>query len=251
MVKAAAYLRVSTEAQAGAGAFGLDAQRQAVNEYAAREGFEVVAWYIDKGVSGATIDRPGLGDLLSASAGAFDVILVAKIDRLARDLMAQLWLEKEMLRRGHELISAGEPFRGQDSASVLFRQVVGAFAQFEKARIAERMSGGRKAKARAGGYAGGGAPLGYTSRRGSGVLAVDVDGAEAVNTVFALRKKHQRWSLRRLAEALNAAGVTTARGVKWHASQVKRILDRADFYGGVYQYAGESGEGAHKAITTG
>ncbi|GAJ14878.1 unnamed protein product, partial [marine sediment metagenome] len=139
-VRAAAYLRVSTAAQAGGKRFGLAAQRAAILAYAKAQGYRVVASYSDKGFSGATLARPGLQELLSAEASNFSVILVAKMDRIARDLMAQLWLEKECLRCGHELVSAGEPFRGQDPASVLFRQIIGAFAQFEKARISERMS---------------------------------------------------------------------------------------------------------------
>jgi len=248
MAKAAGYLRVSTEGQIGEDRFGLEAQREAVEAYAKAEGYEVAEWYVDEAVSGATLDRPELTRLLNDAGGKFAFVLVAKMDRLARDLMAQLWIEKELLRGNVELISVAEPFRGQDPANVLFRQVIGAFAQFERARIAERMAGGRKQKARGGGYAGGGAPIGYTAEKGAKVLALDAEKAETVRRVFELADANPGASLEALAGMLNAEGHTTAQGAIWRKMQVKRVLDRREFYAGTYTYAGIEAEGKHEAI---
>jgi len=248
MTKAAGYLRVSGEGQIGEDKYGLAAQREAVEAYAKAEGYEVAEWYVDEAVSGATLDRPELTRLLNDAGGKFAVVLVAKMDRVARDLMAQLWIEKELLRGDVELISVAEPFRGQDPANVLFRQVIGAFAQFERARIAERMAGGRKQKARGGGYAGGGAPIGYTAEKGAKVLALDAEKAETVRRVFELADANPGASLEALARMLNAEGHTTAQGAIWRKVQVKRVLDRRDFYAGTYTYAGIEAEGKHEAI---
>ena len=248
MAKAAGYLRVSTEGQIGEERFGLEAQREAVEAYAKAQGYEVAEWYVDEAISGATLDRPELTRLLNDAGGKFAFVLVAKMDRLARDLMAQLWIEKELLRGNVELISVAEPFRGQDPANVLFRQVIGAFAQFERARIAERMAGGRKQKARGGGYAGGGAPIGYTAEKGAKVLALDAEKAETVRRVFELADANPGASLEALARMLNAEGHTTAQGAIWRKVQVKRVLDRRDFYAGTYTYAGIEAEGKHEAI---
>jgi DNA invertase Pin-like site-specific DNA recombinase len=248
MTKAAGYLRVSGEGQIGEDKYGLAAQREAVEAYAKAEGYEVAEWYVDEAVSGATLDRPELTRLLNDAGGKFAFVLVAKMDRLARDLMAQLWIEKELLRGNVELISVAEPFRGQDPANVLFRQVIGAFAQFERARIAERMAGGRKQKARGGGYAGGGAPIGYTAEKGAKVLALDAEKAETVRRLFELREECPGASLAALAGMMNAEGLTTAQGAIWRKAQVKRVLDRRDFYAGTYTYAGIEAEGKHEAI---
>ena len=249
MTKAAAYLRVSTEGQLGEDRFGLDAQREDIEAYAKAEGFTIVEWYIDEAVSGATIDRPALTRLLDdAAAGEFAFVVVAKMDRVARDLMFQLWIEKELLSADVELISVAEPFRGQDPTNVLFRQVIGAFAQFERARIAERLAGGRKQKAKTGGYAGGGAPIGYEAERGSKVLKLDGEKAETVRRVFELKDANPGASLQQLADRLNAEGYTTAQGCSFKKMQVKRILDRRDFYAGLYSYAGIEAEGRHEAI---
>ena len=246
---ALAYIRVSTTDQAGEDRFGLQAQRTAIMDYANKEGFVITDWLEDDGISGATMDRPGLTALLdTAKNPPTTAVIVAKMDRIARDLMAQLWIEKELLKTNVELISAAEPFRGQDPSSVLFRQIIGSFAQFEKARIAERMSGGRKAKAKTGGYAGGGAPMGYSAKRGSKELTVDPAEAATVNAVFAMRTAHPDHSLRLLAEAMNEAGYTTREGKKWQAMQVQRILKRQAFYEGEYCYSGITAQGQQEAI---
>lgn len=232
----AAYLRVSTDAQAGADRYGLDAQRSDIESYAKAHDMAIGLWFEDT-VSGATLDRPGLSDLLSAaSSHAFTVVIVAKLDRVARDLMLQLWIEKELLRSGVEIVSVAEPTNGNDPTSHLFRQIIGAFAEFEKARITSRMSGGRKAKAKDGGYAGGKAPLGYGSQRGSHVLVVEPKQAATVRQVFALRSSGL--SLHSIASKLNASALTTAEGKPWHAVQVKRVLDRKPLYCGKYGYGG-------------
>jgi DNA invertase Pin-like site-specific DNA recombinase len=246
----AAYLRVSTDAQAGADRYGLDAQRADITSYAHARGMEIGLWFEDAGFSGATLDRPGLSDLLSsASLHSFTTVIVAKLDRVARDLMLQLWIEKELLKAGVEIVSVSEPTNGSDPTSRLFREIIGAFAEFEKARITSRMSGGRVAKARQGGYAGGGAPLGYGAARGSHVLTVEPEQAKTVNQIFTLRA--QGLPMRHIAAEMNARGLTTHEGKEWHAAQVKRVLDRKSLYCGEYSYGGIIAQGKHERILTG
>ena len=252
MTKAAGYLRVSTPGQAEDDRFGLADQRAAIESYAAKSGFEIVGWYADEGISGGTLDRPGLQALLAdAAKGEFQAVVVAKMDRVARDLMAQLWIEKELLKAGVEIVSVAEPFRGQDPANVLFRQIIGAFAQFEKARIAERMTGGRKQKARQGGYSGGRPALGYKAARVEKALAVDEEEAETVRRLFALREEHPDWTLQRLADRLNSEGHRTKLGAEFKPMTVKRALDRRSLYEGEYCYSGiEVVHGKQPALIT-
>jgi DNA invertase Pin-like site-specific DNA recombinase len=236
-MKAAGYLRVSTDAQAGEDRFGLESQTQAIQKFAEDQGYELTTWYTDAGVSGGTLERPELQRLLQDSpAGEFEVVLVAKMDRVARDLMAQLWLEKELLRADVEIISVAEPFRGQDATNRLFRQIIGAFAEFEKSRITDRMSSGRKVKASRGGYAGGGVPLGYKSKRGSGRIEVDQSKVDVVRAVF--RLKERGLNLQEVTDELNRQGLLTALGCRFHRTQVRRILLHQEYYAGTYQYAG-------------
>jgi len=249
MKQAVGYQRVSTENQVGDDKFGLVDQKQSIEAFALREGFEIVAWYSDEGISGATLERPALQDMLTSSKdGSFCAVIVAKMDRIARDLMAQLWIEKELLKNNIELISVAEPFRGQDPSSILFRQIIGAFAQFEKSRIAERLSGGRKQKAKTGGFAGGGVPLGYDCKRGEKAFSLNEEKAEVIKRTFELRQTNPDWSLDKIANQLNLEGFSTKENKPFHRMQVKRVLDRANLYKGGYKYSDIQALGQHKAI---
>jgi site-specific DNA recombinase len=248
-VKAAAYLRVSTEGQTGEDAFGVAAQEEAIKGYAAAKGIEVVTWYKDEGISGATLDRPGLQQLMTdAGRKGFDILLVAKMDRVARDLFAALFIEKELLINDVEIISVSEPVSGRDPMNTAFRQMMGVFAELEKSMITARMTGGRKQKARGGGYAGGGAAIGYKAIRGGKALQLDRDKALTVKRVFELKEEKPSWTLQQLADKLNKEGHTTAQGKQFKSMQVKRILDRQGLYSGIYTYSGIEAEGQHEAI---
>ena len=248
-MKYLAYLRVSTEGQVGEDKFGLSVQKEAIENYALKNGYQITAWYDDSGISGATIDRPGLMQLITDSANKeIKGILVAKMDRIARDLMSQLWIEKELLKHDAELISVAEPFRGQDPANVLFRQIIGAFAEFEKSRINERMSGGRKAKAKQGGYSGGCVPIGYQHTKGNKAWILDSEKVDTVKRVFQLRDIKPDITLQDIADILNKEGFTTARGAKFQRVQIKRILDRKSVYTGKYKYADIESDGQHQPL---
>lgn len=249
--RAAAYLRVSTEGQGGEDRYGLPAQRTAIETYASEKGIEIIEWYTDDGYSGGVLDRPALQELLEATGNdSFEVVLVAKIDRIARDLFIQLWIEKELTKRGVEIISVGEPFHGSDPMTVAFRQMAGVFAELEKHRIRERMSAGRKQKARTGAYAGGGIPLGYKQLPAKKGLTIDEAKAPTVRRVFELREAYPKWLLDLIAEALNDEGHTTATGKRFTRVQVWRVLRNEPFYRGTYRYSGVEAKGRHEPILT-
>ena len=150
--------------------------------------------------------------------------------------------------QGIEIVSVSEPVSGKDPMNTAFRQLMGVFAQLEKSMITMRMSGGRKQKALGGGYSGGRAALGYISKRGAKKLRIDKIKALAVKRTFELREQHPEWSLRQLAERLNEEGHTTAQGKQFKPIQVKRILDREEFYSEIYSYDGIEAKGKHRAI---
>ena len=78
--------------------------------------------------------------------------------------------------------------------------------------------------------------------------SVWTEKAETVRRLFELREECPGASLEALAGMLNAEGHTTAQGAIWRKAQVKRVLDRRDFYAGTYTYAGIKAEGKHEAI---
>jgi len=251
MMRVLGYCRVSTENQNGADSFGLETQRDAITKYCMANGLELVQIFEDPALSGSLppLERPGLHALLETlKVGDVKQVVVTRLDRLARDTMLSLWLMKEIKKLGAELVSIAEPGRWDDPTQKLLLTMVAAFAEFEKSLIASRLSAGRKTKARQGGYAGGKAPIGYKAERGDKALTLDEEKASTVKRVFELRDAKLDASLQKLADLLNAEGLTTKEGKPFHAMQVKRILDRRALYEGRYRYAGVEADGQHRAI---
>lgn len=218
--RAVAYLRVSTEDQAN----GPDAQRAAISRWAAAAGVEVVAWHEDRGVSGAApVDRrPGLLAALDAltSAGA-GVLVVARRDRLARDVLVAASVEALLGRQGARVASAAGEGEGSDPAAALMRSLVDAFAAYERALISTRTRAALGVK-RARGERTGECPLG--TRAEAGRLVVDPDEARALALVDELRAGGL--SIREIAAELSARGVPARGGGRWHPTTVARALRR-------------------------
>lgn len=205
---AVAYLRVSTDEQH----LGPEAQRAAIAAWAAREGVTVVAWHTDAGVSGAAeiAKRPALlaalADLRAHRAG---VLVVAKRDRLARDVMAAAMIERLTVDAGARILSAaGEGTESDDPASCLMRAMVDAFAAYERALIAARTKAALGVK-RARGECVGEPPYGWRADASRRLVADDIEQAIIVR-VHALRASGM--TVRAIVAALQAEGVTTRSG---------------------------------------
>lgn len=237
------YCRVSTEGQAEHG-MGLQIQRDGINRFIQdNPEYELVQIYEDPGISGASLNRPGLNALLEAAKERrFTKVIIAKLDRLARDLYIQLWIEKELLVHDIEVISLAEAFNGKDPMTTAMRQIVGVFAQLEKGRITERLLSGRIKKASLGGYAGGRLPRGYATDDGK--LR---QNKEAV-TVRAIHKLHrQGWAFRKIARHMNTQRIPNSKGAQWYAATVRYIVLNT-IYGGQIHYAGQVARGVHRPL---
>jgi len=105
------------------------------------------------------------------------------------------------------------------------------------------MSGGRREKAKTGGFSSGPPQYGYISQDYK--LVIDEDQAEVVRKIFFLRA--QRWALQEIADKLNET-TTTRRGKAWQPKQVSRILEHRSLYRGRYAYAKTETKGLQKAI---
>ncbi len=243
-----AYVRVSTEEQASDG-FGMAAQEAKVRAYATALGLPLAEVVTDDGESGSTLDRPALVALRERiRAGEVGMVIVAKLDRVSRSLKNLLVLfDEEFAANDVALVSVAEQFDTSTASGRLFFQLLGSFAEFERNVITERTSGGRKEKAKRGGYAGGRAPLGYAAQRGSKVLSLDEQGAETVRRIFDLAD--DGLSTQAIADRLNAEGHKTAEGKEFHAMQVWRTLKRRGTYEGGYSFGGVQAEkGEHAPI---
>jgi site-specific DNA recombinase len=172
MARVSIYIRVSTEDQAKEG-YSLEVQREYLQSFAKREKLEIFKVYQDDGASGYTKDRPALKELLKdAKEKKFDLVLVYKIDRFSRNLKDMLNLVDDLSKNGVGFKSATEPFDTTTSAGKLMFQQLGSFAEFERNRIAERVSPGMIKSVQQGDWQGARySPYGYRYNRDKGLFS--------------------------------------------------------------------------------
>lgn len=224
---AAGYVRVSTNTQVENGQ-GLSIQREAIEQYCATAGLALLGLFEDAGVSGANDigQREGWLQLIEGlREGEFSVVVIARLDRLARDLVLQETMLADVRRLGGELVSIDEPdLCSKDPSRVLFRHMKGAISQYEKAMIVARLQAGRLAKRRLGGYIGGSViPLGLrVAGEGSEAMLVPDQQVATVRRIF--RDYLGGMSMKKIADRLAADGTPTKRGGLWTQQQVSDIL---------------------------
>jgi len=239
---AVGYVRVSTSDQAENG-LSLPLQREAIARYCKDHSLTLLKIFEDPGRSGATIERAGLQSLLSeAKSRQFKKVIVWRLDRWSRDLYQGLWLSKELLVHGVEVVSISEPFNGQDPLTKAMRAIVQTFAELERETIKGRLWSGRRKRLEQGKFAGGSVPYGYRLRNGQ--LVVDPKAAETIRLIFKLRAKGLTY--KELAEKLNHDGIKPRFGKRWHPSTVHYVINNKT-YRGTLSY-GEERPNAHEAI---
>ena len=217
-IQAVTYLRVSSVGQVDGD--GLTRQREAVSDYARRQGIEIVGEFRDEGVSGATdhADREGFSNLLARIAGnCVRVVLVERADRVARDLLVQETMLLAMRRMGVKVIdvSSGQDLNDEtDPSRVLIRQVLGAVAQWDKGCLVAKLRKARIRKRAATGRCEGRKPFGSLDSERAALARMSELSASGA-------------SLRRIAETLDAEGFKTRQGGRWSFGSVARIVRRS------------------------
>src|SRR5215216_349733 len=147
--KAIFYARVSTEEQARSG-YSLAQQCEALREYAARDGYEILEEVVDRGQSGATLARPGMDRVRDLVQGeGVSVVLAQDRDRFAREPAYLYLLKQEFEQYGTKVRSLNDR-RDDRPEGELTEGILDQLAKFERAKTAERTRRGRLRKAREG-----------------------------------------------------------------------------------------------------
>lgn len=230
MANVVGYARVSTNRQVEEG-FSLEDQEDQIRRWCETHGHRLVARYRDEGISGAkdTADRPGLAKALTTLNGSCEILVVAKIDRLARSLTVQEAILAQAWRMGGTVaaVDFGEIAQDDpdDPMRTAMRQMMGVFAQLERAMIASRMRHGRRQKEARGGYAGKGSP-----RLGQKAVGGELVADEYEQRIIArmVELSAQGLSLRQIGDALDAEGLRPKRGGRWHPTVIRRTLARVE-----------------------
>jgi DNA invertase Pin-like site-specific DNA recombinase len=219
-----AYYRVSTGKQGKSG-LGMEAQRQAVANYLNGGNWRIVGEFVEI-ESGRRSDRPELDKALVAARVRQLPLVVAKVDRLTRSVA----FLSRLLEAGVDVRFADLPAIEGATGKFLLQQMA-AVAELEAGMISARTKAALAAAKRRGKKLGGdrGARL-TVKARAAGRAVLMARAQERASDLAATIKELQAAgceSLRAIAEGLEGRGIPAARGGKWSAVQVARLLDRA------------------------
>ena len=247
-LRCAIYTRKSSEEGLEQEFNSLHAQRDACEAYIASqrsEGWALVRdQYDDCGISGGTLERPGLQQLLAdIEGGLVDVVVVYKIDRLSRSLMDFSKLVDVFDRNGVTFVSVTQSFNTTTSMGRLTLNILLSFAQFEREVTAERIRDKVKASRMKGMWMGGYVPLGYdvVDRK----LVVNAEEAAKVCMVF--ERFVEVGSTTVLARELRRDGFHSKQGTLIDKGYLYRLLNNR-VYRGEAVHRGKSYPGEHEAI---
>ena len=256
--RCAIYTRKSTEHNLDLEFNSLDAQREACEAYIksqAHEGWRLIPdHYDDGGLSGASLDRPALQNLLAdVRAGKITVVVVYKVDRLTRSLADFAKLVELFDQYGMSFVSITQSFNTTSSMGRLTLNVLLSFAQFEREVIGERVRDKIAASKRKGLWVGGPVPLGY--RCLDKKLEIVPEEAETVRTIFSLYL--ELGSMGALIAELDRRGIRTkvngrrdgrqSGGIRFGVGPLAHLLKNR-FYIGEVAYRGEVHRGEHEPI---
>ena len=205
-----AYFRVSTQRQ-GTSGLGLEAQRKAVIDYINGNGSKVLAEYTEV-ESGKRWSRPELGKALAHCKKHRATLVIAKLDRLARNVHFISGLIESRV----DFVAVDMP-----EADRAFLQMAAVFAEWEGRKISERTKAAlAAAKAR-------GVKLGVTGKERARENRSAANAfARKLRPVIRGLAGEGITSVRKVTEALNERGVEAPRGGRWHATSVARLLAR-------------------------
>jgi len=241
-MRAALYVRVSTEDQAREG-FSLEAQMKKLEAHCRVMGWTPVRKFSEDGHSGRNTDRPAYKEMM-ASMDEWDVLLVMKMDRIHRNSTNFAMMMDTLNKNGKEFVSVHEKFNTKSAMGRFVRDIMQRIAQLESEQIGERVTMGMTKKAMQGkGTLGSGHPYGYTYD--DGALKIDLDEALTVRAIYNLYMK--KLSVSEIARTLNDAHIPAKKGGAWNRQSIDGIL-KNPLYSGHLSWNGITRKGEHAAI---
>lgn len=210
--KFVAYYRVSTVKQGQSG-LGLEAQKAAVEAFLNGGNWKLVGEFVEV-ESGKRKNRPQLNAALALCRKQKATLVIAKLDRLARNLHFISGLMESRI----EFVAVDNP-----TANRLTVQILAAVAEEEARAISSRTKAAlARAKARGIVLGKNGAKLGRANHRKA------VQGAQTLKATLQTLKGEGISTVREIASALNSRGIATPQGKQWHSTSVHRLLKRVE-----------------------
>ena len=224
------YARYSSDSQREA---SIEGQLRDCKDYAEKNGITVVGTYIDRAYSAKTDDRPDFQRMIKDSAKKiFDVVLVWKLDRFARNRFDAVNYKYQLEKNGVHLVSAMEPI-SQGPEGIMVESMLIGMAEYYSAELALKVARGERENALQCKYNGGVVPLGFTIGKEDRLYHIDPETAPIVQEIFTRYANGE--PAEKIAASLNERGLRTRTGKPFVKNSFFQIF-RNRRYIGEYRY---------------
>ena len=228
--KVAIYARVSTTEQAEEG-YSIDEQIRVLKEFCEKEGYVVYDEYVDRGISGKNITgRPAIKRLLAdAEQKKFDIVLVWKMNRLARKSLDLMNIVEQLNSKNIAFRSYTEKYETETPTGKLHFQMMAAIAEYERNNIAENVKMGMIARAKDGQW-NGGQVMGYdvvekdseNKKRKQTGLQINEQEAKIIRLIFKMYTTGHGYKA--IANKINQDGYRTKKNKTFSLNAIKTIV---------------------------
>ena len=229
-VTAVAYARYSSDGQRDE---SIDAQVRAIKSFAEREGYALIHVYADRGISGTSDNREEFQRMIEdAKNGDFQVVIVHKLDRFARNRSDSAIYRNVLEKYGVRLVSVLENF-DDSPESIILQSVIEGYNEYYSKNLAREVMKGLKENALSAKFNGGVPPLGYNINNETLKYEINTCEADAVKLIFKIYLQGEGYTS--IINELNRRGFKTKKGNSFGKNSLYDIL-RNERYTGVYIY---------------
>ena len=224
-MKAVAYCRFSSENQRDG--YSIEAQLRAINEHCSKNGVILIKSYIDEARSGTSDNREAFQEMIfDATKKEFDVVIVHKLDRFARDRYDSAIYKKKLKDNGIRLISVLEPLDNSPE-SIMMESVLEGMAEYYSSNLSREVRKGKNEVARKGLWNGGVIPFGFHSNNRQYTIVPEEE--PAIRHIF--KSYISGTNSRKIADWLNDQGYKTRRNKSFTRYSIESILTNPIYTG--------------------
>ena len=206
----------------------IEGQIRECTAYAEKNGITVIKHYIDRALSAKTDNRPEFQQMIKDSEKRlFDIVLVWKLDRFARNRYDSAHYEYQLERNHVKLVSVTEPI-SEGPAGIMVKSMLTGMAEYYSAELSEKVVRGMTENVLKGKYNGGTIPIGYTVDEEK---FFQIDPLKAPFVVEAFQRYNDGATMKELMNWLNDSGVTTNRNQKFTYNSIQTLLTNRRYIG--------------------
>lgn len=229
LMNAVIYARYSSDNQREE---SIEGQLRECKEYADSNDMYIVDTYIDRALSAKTDNRPDFQKMIKDSAsGAFDIVIVWKLDRFARNRYDSAHYKSVLQKNGVRVVSATEKI-SQTSEGILLESLLEGMAEYYSAELAEKVTRGLTENALKCKYNGGTLPIGYTTDKNQNYI---IDPITAPAVLDAFTHYAEGATMQEITNELNLKGIRTTKNTRITLNTVTRMLHNRRYIG-EYRY---------------